>query len=429
MNQYQLQVLANQLRVAAIPMRGVKSIAVLALIKAGTRFEAPKTNGISHFLEHLVFKGTKKYPTALALSSAVDAVGAVFNAFTAKDHTGFYVKAAADQLELALDIVSQLVFKSLLPSKALEVERGVILEEIRMYEDQPMAKIKRDFESLLYSNTPLGWATIGKPANIKSLSKKAFVDYQNKFYNPKRIVVGVAGAEKIVKSQKAKVMLEQYFGQSPEGFSETIVEEKFNFHQEKPTLKITQKKVEQAHLCLGVRTYPRGDKRRYALAAMAGLLGGGMSSRLFTEIREKRGLAYYVSAGVQAYTDNGYLVMQAGTESKNVAGVVKLTLEEFIKIKEGQFKNQELAKAKEYLKGHFILSLEDSQSVADLYAENLLLEEEVRKPEEIIREINKVTKKEVQVVAKEVFVDKGLNLALISPKIETGKLEKALKFC
>lgn len=427
MNQFELTVLPNQLQAVIVPMPAVKSVTALALVKAGTRYEELANNGISHFLEHLVFKGTRRYPTALALSSAIDAVGAEFNAFTGKEDTGFYVKAAARQIKLALEVVSQLLFYPLLRSKELEVERGVILEEIRMYEDQPMAKVGKDFESLLYSNTPLGWSALGLPKVIKSLSRGDFGKFQEELYRPERVVLVLAGAAESLQRQTVSQLIKEYFGVGKTREKVDNYEERFVFEQDRPQIKLMHKKIEQAHLCLGVRTFPKGDKRRYALAVLAAILGGGMSSRLFTEIREKRGLAYYVKASTQAYLDNGYLVMQAGTNPKKVTEVVRLALAEFQKISEGKFKAKELTKAKEYLKGQFVLSLEDSEAVADLYAEDLLLEGKVRVPEEILKNIQGVTSREVQVLAEEVFVKRRLNLALITPEAKEGELERVLK--
>jgi len=425
MNQFHLQKLANQLQVVTVPMAHVKSVTVLALVKAGTRLETEKTNGISHFLEHMVFKGTRKYASALKLASAVDAVGAEINAFTSKEYTGFYVKSAADHLALALEIVGELVFNPLMPEKELETERGVILEEIRMYEDQPMAKIKMDFETLLYSNTSLGWLTLGREENINNLSLQDFSSYRKRLYRPRRMLLALAGNDQAVKGS-AK-LVKQYFGEQGGNLTDMEVNKKLVFNQSQPGEKIIRKKTEQAHLCLGVRTYAKGDSRRYRLAVLSSLLGGGMSSRLFTEIREKRGLAYYVRSGVQTYSDNGYLVMQAGTEAKNIKQVVKLALSEFNKVKQGRFSLKELKKAKEYLKGQFVLSLEDSQSLADLYGEDILIEGKPRTPAEIIKATNQVTKEEVQAVAEEIFIDQRLNLAVITPEEPKGT-EKALQF-
>ncbi len=427
MNHYNLKTLANRLRLLTIPMPSVRSVTVLAMIAAGSRYETPQNNGISHFLEHMVFKGTKKYPTSLKLSTAVEEVGAEFNAFTAKEHTGFYVKVAGGQINRALDVVSQLIFAPLLPQKELEIERGVILEEIRMYEDRPMAKVGIDFETLLYSNTPLGWMTLGTMENIKKMSLKAFNDYLGEYYQPQRVILGIAGSEKVINQPKTARLVEQYFGQKGE-INHAREAKKLTYIQTKSALRVIKKKTEQAHLCLGVRALPRGDRRRYDLAVLSALLGGGMSSRLFMEIREKRGLAYYVRSGAEAYLDNGYFVMQAGTEAKNIAEVVKIALAEFNKIKEGQIPDKEFNKAKEAIRGQFILSLEDSQSVAGLYVEDLLLENRVRTPAAIIQSLEKVTKVEVRQIAKDIFTNKRLNLAVITPDGEEEKLEEILKF-
>ena len=427
MNDYQLQTFSNGLRVVTIPLPHVKSVTVMAMVKAGSRLETPQTNGISHFLEHMVFKGTRKYPTALKLATAVDAIGAEFNAFTGKEETTYYVKAAENQIEKALKVVYELVFQPLIPAKELEIERGVILEEIRMYEDQPMWKVGIVFESLIYRQTPLGWQILGKPENIRSLSQQDFWDYRQKLYHPHQMVLGLAGSATALKSQKVKPWLAKL--SQVDGVKKLTTKLRdLTFSQTKPAVQVETKKTEQAHLCLGVRTFKRSHPRRYALAVLSALLGGGMSSRLFTEIREKRGLAYYVRSGVQAYADNGYLMMQAGTEPKNTVEVVKVALEEFSKIARGEFKDQELKKVREYIKGQFILSLEDSKDLAGLYVEDILHEDKPRTPGMILKAIEAVTKTQVQALAAKIFVKRSLNFAAISPKGKEEELEKVLRF-
>jgi len=412
--------LTNGLTLLTIPMPSVESVTSLVMVRVGSRNESAKIRGLSHFLEHMPFKGTRKYPNSQILSSTVDGIGAEFNAFTGKEYTGFYVKAAAKHLELTLDILSQLLFHPLIDKKEMEKEKGVIIEEINMYEDQPMTKVGLDFESLLYGNTPLGWESVGTKETIRGMKRQDFLDYMGTWYRPDNMVVGIAGA-----IPQAQNLVEKYFNKKQlTVYRIRSFTDKFN--QQRPALKIRFKKTEQAHLCLGVRAYPLGHKNRYALSVLSTILGGNMSSRLFMEVREKRGLAYYIRSHPEAYTDNGYLVTQAGTNIDKAQETVKVILGQYYQAK---IKKSELTKAKEFLKGRLILGLEDSQEVAGLYTEDWLLEGKLRTPQEIIANIDKVTIDDITKVAAEIFVPEKLNLTIVGPYKERDrqKFEKILK--
>ena len=406
------------------PMPSTQSMTALVLVGAGSRYENKRINGLSHFLEHMVFKGTDKYPTAQAIASAVDGIGAEFNAFTGKEYTGFYIKAARKHLDFCLDMLSQLVFHPLIPVKELEKERGVIVEEINMYEDQPMANIGNIFEELLYGDTSLGRKTIGRKEYILNMQLADFDAYCRQWYQPFNMVVCLSGGLK--KNSYGDLVSGYFFGDknnqpaAKTGLPDRL---KLAFDQAKPAIKIHAKKTEQAHLCFGVRTFPRGHKDRYALGLLATILGGNMSSRLFEEVREKRGLAYYVRTSSDYYLDNGYLVTQAGTDIKKAFETVKIIKQEYEKVisSKHHLTTKELNKAKEYVKGKLILALEDSKDVADLYAEDQLLEGKLRTPDEIIKAIDKVTLDEVLAVAKTIFKPQNLNLAIIGPYKEKAQ--------
>jgi predicted Zn-dependent peptidase len=421
------QLLPNDLTLLTIQMPGTQAVTVLVMVKVGSRNETAPLRGISHFLEHMPFKGTQKYPTAFILSSVVDGVGAQFNAFTGKEYTGFWVKSAAKHLELALDILSQLLFHPLLPPAEIEKEKGVIIEEINMYEDQPMVKVGLDFETLLYGNTPLGWETIGTKQTVKSIKKEDFINHINNWYRPENIVVGLAGA--VGKVSRIKDQVLKYFG-SCQQKARPHSEEKLVFTQHRPEINVRYKKTEQAHLCLGVRAYPRAHKNRYSLVVLATMLGGNMSSRLFMQVREKRGLAYYIRTQPEAYLDNGYLVTQAGTNINKAFEAIRVILSEYQKTcRTGGISAKELTKAKEFLKGRLILGLEDSQEMDELYTEDYLLENRVRTAEEIIKNIDQVSAESVIRVAREIFAPYNLNLSIIGPFKDDGrqKFEKILE--
>jgi predicted Zn-dependent peptidase len=404
----------------------------MVMVGAGSRFETSKINGISHFLEHMAFKGTKKRPTAKDISQEVDAIGGEFNAFTSKDHTAYFIKAASDKLPLLLDILSDMMTNSLFKEEEIEREKGVICEEINMYEDTPMRKVAEVFENLMFGDSPMGWDIAGTAKIVRSLKRKDFVDYVDSLYKTSNMVVAIAGGfDGKVQSSKFKVqsLVEKYFGGLSDG--KTLKAEKCLVKQDKPRLKIHFKKTEQAHLCLGFPAFSNTDQRRYAFSVLTTILGGGMSSRLFTEVRERRGLCYYVHASTDSYKDCGDFVVSAGVDLKRIDDAISTILNELWKFKVQSLKfkvtKEELRKAKEYIKGHTILGLEDSESVAGLYATQFILKDKIETPEEILERIEKVTMDEVYAVAKDIFNPKKVNLAVIGPFDDPSRFERLIK--
>ncbi|MCL5439218.1 MAG: insulinase family protein [Patescibacteria group bacterium] len=424
---YHRTTLPNGLRVISIPMPSLESATVLVVVGAGSRFENKNNNGISHFLEHMAFKGTKKRPSAIQISTLIDGVGGECNAFTGKEETGFYIKSAANQVELSFDILSDMLQNSLFDPKEINKERGVILEEINLYEDTPMRKIGDVYESLLYGNTPMGWDIAGKKEIIKKIHKKDFVDYMKNLYSANNIVIIVAGG---IKHNKIVQFTEKYFGKMKR--FDTLKYIKTIEKQKEPKLTVKPKKTEQVHIALGVRTVPVNHSHKYPLMLLASILGGGMSSRLFHEVREKRGLAYYVRTSSEHYEDCGNLTSYAGVDSKRVQEAVSVILSQYKKIRNGllnstsKVKVNELKKAKEFVKGHLILELEDSRSVAAFYASQELLEKQIDTPEQVLEKIEKVTVEDIEEVAKKYFVNKNLNLAVIGNFNHGQRLEKIL---
>jgi len=434
-----IKTLKNKLKYINVNIPHMQSATVLLAVRVGSRYENPNTAGLSHFIEHIVFKGTKKYPTALSLASTVDGIGAEFNAFTSKEYTGFYVKSASNHLNLAIDVLAQLVWHPLIRKKDIQKEKGVILEEINMREDTPMMKVNEEFERLLYGSSPLGREIIGSKKTVSNMQKKDFISYRKKFYQPQNMVLAVVGGVKKSPVVAKFISRNTY---KPGAFSRTRSRsgikdpgaKELKFSQSKPRVRLKYKKTEQAHLCLGVRAFKRGSKYRYPMAVLSTILGGNMSSRLFTEVREKRGLAYYIKSDINTYFDNGYLVVQAGVDKNKVGEAVKVILGELIRVSRvsplrqgsaGQAK--ELKKAKDYLKGKLALGLESSQQVASLYTKDLLLERKIRKPKDIIKGIEKVTVNDIQKIAQKIFQNKNLNLALIGPYKNKQKFAKILK--
>ena len=416
-------VLKNNLRVVSTYMTSVESVTVMILVKSGSRYEDKRTNGIAHFAEHMFFKGTKKRPSALDISSLIDGIGGEFNAFTSKEFTGYYVKASKDHIELCLDVVSDMLLNSLFAQAEIDRERNVIAEEIRMYLDTPMRYVPDVYEALLYGDQPLGWDTAGTLESLKNIKRTDFFKYIKDFYTPSNMLVVISGG---VKPDKAKLLTDEFMGSINDNKARGFLPVKLR--QEKPEIKTHYKDSQQAHFCLGVRSYPRGHKYRYELAVLNTVLGSSMSSRLFIQLRERRGLAYYVRSGTEEYYDAGSLVAQAGVMPKNIDKAIKVVLDEFAKICFEPVKEVELRKAKEYLKGKLILELEDSREVSHLFGLQELLEESLRTPKEIISNIEKVTAEDIQKVAKNIFKNEILNLAIVGPYKDMSKFEKILKF-
>lgn len=425
--EYQKNTLPNGLRILTVPMPSVASVTVLLMVGIGSRFEDKNINGISHFLEHMAFKGTQKRPSALAISSIIDGIGGEFNAFTSKDHTGYYIKAAAKHLPLLVDVLSDMLLHSKFDPLEIEKERGVIIEEINMYEDTPMRKVGDLYENLLYGDTKLGRDIAGRKEVIKSVKRENFIDYIDRFYGPANTVVTIAGGlQSHLQEDLLQGLIEQYLGRWKK--KDSVKPDIMLDGQTRPQLLVKFKDTQQAHLCLGVRSYYLTHPSRYKLGVLTAILGGGMSSRLFIQVRERRGLAYYVRSSNEEYVDVGNFVTQEGVDVGRIDDAIKVSLEEFVKISENKVKEGELVKAKEFLKGRFILDLEDSRSVAALFASTEVLEDKIKTPEEIMKKIDEVTIEDVQNVAKDIFRQDWLNLAIIGPYKDEERFRRLLAF-
>ncbi len=415
--------LKNGLRIIAVPQRSSQAVTVLALVGTGSKYETKETSGISHFLEHMYFKGTKNRPTALAVSETMDKLGGVFNAFTSEEYTGYYAKVAALQFETALDWVSDIYLNSLLPRKEIKKERKVIIEEINMYLDTPMLYIGELWKSLLYGNQPAGWDVAGTKESVSSISRSQLFDYMGSQYVARNTIVCIAGK---ISPPQVKNKVKEYFSKikTAENRPKPAVLEK----QGKPQLLLRFKKTDQAHLALGARTfYNLFHPQRFAAELLGVILGGMMSSRLFTEIREKLGLAYYVRTNVEADTDTGYLVTLAGIDNSRVDKAISTILREYQKMARIKVPVAELKKAKENLKGKLSLGLEASDAKAFFYAGQELLENRILTPEDIFKRIDKVSVNDILKVAKDIFRLEKLNLALIGPFKDKEKFRKLLK--
>ena len=418
-----LSTLKNGLRVLVVPMPSLESATLTVWVRVGSRAESDDTSGLSHFLEHMVFKGSKKRPSAREISEVVDAIGGEFNAATSKEWTNFYIKARAGSLETAFDILSDMVLNPILNEEEIEREKGVIVEEKKMNDDNPMMDIPDVFENLIFKDSDLGRDIIGTEKSIRSIKKEDFKNYKMMHYFADNIVLTVSGG---VKNEEVLVLAEKYFG----SLAKSKIDDGANYKttQTKPQVLLKTRKDAQVNMILGFRGYPLGHKNRFAEAVLASILGMGMSSRLFIEIRERRGLAYSVRTSPEHYTDTGYFATYAGVDPKKAEETVKVMLEEHYKIagKDHGITQTELKKAKEFLKGHLALSLEDTKSVNYFFGERQLLLRRLETPDDIFKGIDDVTVEDIVEVAKELFKKENLNLALIGPYNDASKFEKLL---
>ncbi len=424
---YKQHTLKNGLRVALVPQSQAMSATVMVMVGTGSRHESARTNGISAFLEYVLFKGTKKRRTPAIIANEFDGLGSEHNAFTSKDHTAYFAKVSSEHVSRALDIVADIFLNSTLLAREMNKERGAIIEEINMYEDMPMRAIHEEFEALLFGkSTPLGRSIAGPKKNIRTMERKDLQEYMQEHYIPENVVVCVAG-----NFSEIKVLAEirKYFSElrGPTPQIGVGPQEHQECEQVKPRVAIKYKATDQTHLMIGVPAYKYNHKDEYTLLLLSTILGGGMSSRLFMEVREKRGLAYYVASTVERYTDTGYLATRAGVTHKNLKKAVKIILSELKKIKGKNVSPKELQKAKNQLKGTLALSLDTSDSVANYFAASTILRGKVTKPELVAKKIDAVKAEDIKRVAQDIFKTETLNLAVIGPHKNERDLLKLLK--
>ncbi len=405
--------LKNGLKVVVIETASFPTVTTQLLIGAGSRYETKENNGIAHFFEHMAFKGSKRYPNSFIISSTIEGEGGIFNAFTSKDHTGYWIKGLCEDFPVVIDVLSDMVLNPLLEPDEIRRETGVIEEEINMYEDNPSRKVGEVFDTLMYPENALGYEIAGTKETVRTFTRQTFTDYIQKHYHPKNAVLAVAGGIKYIKDLIPQI--EEKF--EPWAKGELHSYDPVVINQTKPAISVRHKKTEQTHFCIGYHTFSQNDPRRYALSVLTTILGGGMSSRLFMEVRERRGLCYYISTGRELYEDVGSVVTQAGLTNDigKIKEAIKVILKEQQKISAGEVKAEELYKAKELLKGRLLLSLEDSSNVGSFYGNRLLLEGAVISPEQIIENLEKVTLGDVIDLSKEIFVPEKLNIAMIGP--------------
>jgi len=420
---YSKKILKNGLRVITVPMADNPTATVLVLVEAGSKYETKKVNGISHFLEHMCFKGTIKRPKAIDISRELDAIGSQYNAFTAQEYTGYYAKSDARHFKKIFDVVSDIYLNSTFPEAEMEKEKGVIIEEINMYEDLPPRHVQDLFMKLLYGDQPAGWNIAGEKGNILKMKREDFLHYKKMHYLPEATTLVVAGkvSEKGVLKEANKI-----FGQIPRG--KKMGKKKVVEKQSKPEILLKFKETDQSHFVLGVRSCDLFSKKNPVLSVLAGVLGGGMSSRLFQKLREEMGVGYYVHAYNDTYTDHGFFEVAAGVDNKRMEEVIEAVLAECKKLKKESVSKEELEKVKEYLIGNMKLSLESSDDLANFCGGQELLKKEIKNAEQKAAEIRRISAADIKRLANEIFQNQKLNLALIGPFKDKMKFRKILKF-
>ncbi len=419
---YKKITLKNGLRIIVVPQESTQAVTVLVLVGTGSKYERKEINGISHFLEHMFFKGTKKRPSTTAIAETLDRVGGIYNAFTSEEYTGYFAKVDSGHWELALDWVSDIYFNSLLPEKEIEKEKGVIIEEINMYYDHPMSYVGILWQKLLYGDQPAGWPIAGTKESVSRISRQDLVSYMSNQYVAQNTIVCLAGKVKLPLVVKK---IEKYFSKIKE--KQPFPKQKVFEQQTKPEVLLEERNTDQTHLCLGVRAFNLFHPQKYTQEVLATILGGMMSSRLFIKVREKLGIAYYINTTSNTDTDTGFLVTQAGIDNNNIEKGISTILKEYQQIFQKKVPLKELKKAKDYLKGKMALLLESSDARASFYGLQELLEREILAPEQIYKKIDKVGPNDIIKVAREIFRPNKLNLALIGPFKKKEKFQRFLK--
>jgi predicted Zn-dependent peptidase len=410
MHEFKRVVLKNGMRVILVPQKESLATMAAVLVEAGSKYESKNINGVSHFLEHMCFKGTTKRPRPMDIAKDLDGLGAEYNAFTSHEYTSYFIKARNEVFDETLEILSDLYLNPTFDALEIEKEKGVIEGEINMREDMPQQKVWEVFMELLYGDQPAGWNIIGPKETVKKFTQKDFLTYRGKHYVGQATSLVVAGGfdEKNIIQKIEKQFM--HLHRSAKGKKVKVKEE-----QQSPREKNHFKESDQTHLMMGFRAFDTYDERRYALQVLCDILGGGMSSRLWQRVREEMGAAYYVGVGSDLFTDHGMVAMSAGVHHEKAREVVKAGLEEFARLKKELVLPKELQRAKDHLIGNFFLSLETSDEIGYFYGGQEVMNMKLRDPKRVAACIKTVTAEEIRSVARQLFKEKALNVAVVGP--------------
>ena len=404
-------VLPNGVRVVTGPMTGVKSATLILSYTVGSRYEPEPIGGVSHFLEHMLFKGTERRPDPKQISVEIEGVGGVLNAATSREGTSYWFKAPSSHFASGFDVIADIVRNSVIDSGELEKERSVIIEEIRATQDSPEELVHEIIDEVVWGNQHLGRSIAGTEETVGNIDRAAMVDFWRRNYSPSRLVVAAGGD---VDHDTVVALSQQFFGdlvepENPNETSETVS------NQDRARVHLVERETEQAHLCIGLPALSYATERRYTQSTIEAILSSGMSSRLFQEIREKRGLVYSVYGYFRPYFDIGQGVMYAGTDLERVEETVEALVAELRKLRDEPVPEEELQRTKELRKGRLLMGFEDSRAVAGWIGSQEATYGEIKTPEEVMEKIEAVTVEDVQQLSRELFKPELLNLALIGP--------------
>ncbi len=416
-NMFSHKKFSNGLQIVTSSSESTNTVTLLILVGVGSRYESEKERGLAHFQEHMFFKGGTRFKTAKDVARAIDGVGGDFNAFTGKEYVGYYVKVASEKKEFAFDVLSDMLLNATFPQEEIEKERGVILEEMNMYEDMPVYKIGWDFEALMFGDHPMGRDQIGTVEFITTVNQADFQQYKEKLYTPDNIIITATGN---ITAQEHESLIEKYFDFGSDPKKQTCFADPFSwdsFYKNDTRVHIRNKKTEQAQIVIGYPSFNRKDTRNFAVTLLSIILGGNMSSRMFSSVREEKGLCYSISSSVDSYTDCALFSTRAGVTIERTKEAIEAIKKEYLRIttEEGKPTEEELERAKNYYKGKLTLRMEDSESVANFLGTQFVLKDDIKSLDEYFSLLDAVTVDDISVVAKELFVPEKIAMAVIGP--------------
>jgi predicted Zn-dependent peptidase len=419
---YSRKTLKNGLNVFVLNIADAQSVVFTIFVKAGSRYEKADEAGVAHFLEHVFFKGSKKYPQATDISTLIDGIGGDFNAATSKEWTEFYIRAEKHNFEMIFEILTDMIQNPLFAQKEIDREKGVVIEEINLYQDNPGAQVENNLEKIMWPKSKLGKEIIGTRESIRAMSRKQIFGFKQTYYQPKNMILGISGA---VSEKKVWQLLRDSW--APLKNRAVPKFERVKEKQSQPNLQLEFKDTKQAHLALGFKSFGHGHKDNPAALLLASILGGSMSSRLFVVIREEKGLAYFVRASNSPYYDSGNFTIHAGLQIEKTMDALRAILDEVQKIKSELVSEAELKRARDFMRGKVALGLEDNQEKLNWVLEQFAFTEKIKSPEELFTQFDKVTAADLQRVAKDIFSEQNMSLAVIGPFKNIKAFKKALR--
>lgn len=414
---YKKSVLKNDLRVVTHDMKERDSIAVGIWVGVGGRYESDRIKGAAHFLEHIVFKGSKKF-SCEEIKEKIEGVGGALNAFTSEEQTCFYAKIPAKHLVQTFDVLSDMVFFPKINPKDVTKEKTVIVEEIKMYHDLPQFLVQDHLDALLWPEHPLGKNLAGSPETVTHMSAGDLKAFHQQYYYPKNIVVAACGQ---IKHNDIVQLSEKFLGKVKANQEKQFIPAKND--QESPRVKIFHKDIEQMHLAMGMLGYHEKDPRRFALSLLGIVMGGNMSSRLFVEVREKRGLAYSISSSTKSMHDTGVFMVRAGVDNAKIVDALALILKQLDKVRHTLVSKSEFTRARDYLLGQLLIGLEDTMEHMLWLGDNLVAKDQIRSIQHVVADFEKVTLADLKSVAREVLDPKRFNLSLVGPITDVQQKE------